>query len=502
MKRTFYTIIIVLLHLFAFSQNISITIGNEKIKWLEFARRFVGSDNQGFYTADYSEDLSSNFTLTKYSSTDINTLYSQKIKVPTVNDKECLVKTILLVENTLVLFTTQYDKNNNLNKLYANKFNSDGSINPDSKLIAEIKAIDKKTKGFFRLSVSESKKSIIVLSEQPSSETDNIRYEWKVIDKDLNTLWDKSVNLPYYGISSDLIVKMEYKNDKIYFIATNLKDISIKDRKNAKAENKLYCYDLKQSKLTEVILNIRTKSLFDLNINLNDKNQVILTGLYSFSKVLDKQVFFNKTNELRDENGAFCSIYSENLTEILYNDSIENKTDGYLYYVNDVFVQNDGTVIFVSENKNYSGNQGGTPDYNSGGVLIHAFNPINKTKWIKKIEKSQHDVVERYLFSTISLANNNSLALLINDNIKNTLTNTGNNSNKFIFENFQIEKNAITKIIQLDTKENIKENTTVKEFSNAENVVHCNIKTRISPNEIIVSVKTEGGNKYAKITFK
>jgi hypothetical protein len=398
----------------------------------------------------------------------------------------------------LVLFTTQYDGNDNLHKLYANKFNPDGSLNPDSKLIAEIKTIDKKTKGFFNLSLSESKKIILILAERPSNDTDNIRYDWKVIDRDLNVLWDKSVNLPYYGISSELIVKMEYNNNKIYFVATNLKDISIKDRRKAIAENKLYCYDLKTSKLTDVILDVKSKSWFDLNLKFNENNQVILTGLYSYSKESDKQVFFSKTSELRDAHGAFCSIYDENLVGAVFKDSIEGMARGFLNYVNDVFLQKDGTVILVSENKDYKRNEGGTTDYYSGSVFIFAFNPINKTKWNKKINKSQHDI-EYVLFSTISLSNNNSLALLINDNKENTIEKNGNN---LTFQNFTLKKNAKTNIIDLDIKGNLKENNLVPAFSNAESVVYCGVRSRISPNEVIVALKTNNGNVYGKITLK
>ena len=494
MKKTIYAVIITLLHFLTFSQNVTLISGSEKIKWLELNFNLVGADNQGFYTIDCSLDMLNNFTLTKYSSADMNKIYSQKIQTPSVNNKKCQAKKILLLDNVLVLFTTLYDGTDDLHKLYANKFNPDGSLNPDSKLIAEIKTIDKKTKGFFKLSLSESKKTILVLAERPSNETDRISYDWKVIDKDLNTLWDKSINLPYYGIDSDLIVKMEYKNDKIYFIATNLKDISNKDRKNAIAENKLYCYDLKTSKLTDIVLNVTTKSLFDLNINFNDKNQVILTGLYTFSNLLDKQVFFNKTNMLRKVNGAFCSIYSENLIETIYEDSIESIVEGYLHYINDVHIQKDGTIILISENREYK--EGASTDHFSRDAFIFAFNSINKAKWSKRIKKTQHDVGENELFSTISLSNNNNnLALLVNDNKENIVEKNGDN---LTFQNFTLKKNAKTNIINLDTKGN----SLVQEFSNSEDVLYCGVKCRISPNEMIIALKTNNGNVYGKITLK
>lgn len=509
MKNTFFTIILAVLNFSLFSQNITLAIGGE-IKRSDYDKRLVGADSKAFYTADYSEDMSSDFTLTKYSCLDVKMIYSKEIQIPKANDKKCNAKTILLVDGDLILFTTQHDKTSQVTKLYANKFNSDGSISQDSKLISEIPAIDKKKIGFFYFTISENKKTIVVLSEKPTNETDSIRYNWKIIDKDLTVLWNKSMNLPYYGISSDYTEEMDYKNDKVYFIATNLKDLSIKDRKKAIAKNKLYCYDFKKTKLTELLLNIDYKSLFDLNLNFNEKNQVILTGLYSYSPdVPYKQVFFNKNTWLRNESGAFFEIYDETLETNIYKDTISNDGSVSQFYINDVILKNDGSVIIISESNHTSESHkmsssmdgsgaSSSITYYTGDVLIHSFNPNNKSKWIKRIEKFQYVTeMESDFFSTLSLSNNNTLALIINDNRKNNLE-----SPVFKFENFKLEKNAQTKIIQVDYTGNIKENQSITDFIDSKNIIRCKRKIRINESEIIVGIKTEDGNRFAKISLK
>lgn len=499
MKNTFFTIILAVFNFCLFSQNITLTIGGE-IKRSDYDKRLVGADSKAFYTADYSEDMSSDFTLTKYSCLDVKMIYSKEIQIPNVNNKKCNAKTILLVDGDLILFTTQYDKANQVTKLYANKFNSDGSISQDSKLISEIPAIDKKQVGFFYFTVSENNKTMVILSEKPSSETDSIRYNWKIIDKDLTVLWNKSMNLPYYGLSSDYTTKMDYKNDKVYFIATNLKDLSIKDRKKAIAKNKLYCYDFKKSKLTELLFNVDYRKLFDFNLNFNNKNQIIVTGLYSYSDKSDKQGLFNIDSQLRRESGVFFEIYDETLETNFYKDTIPNE-DNRAYYVKDVFLNNDGSVMIISEN-NYtveSHKMGNAPtyDYNSNDVLVHVFNPNNKSKWIKRIKKEQHDTMESDFFSIISLSNHNTLSLFINDNRKNNLENP-----VFKFENFQLEKNAQTKILQVDNTGIIKENKSTTDFIDSKNIIRCKRKIRINESEIIVGIKTEDGNRFAKISLK
>lgn len=499
MKKVLLTLFLICsIHLFP--QYPSIKIGETKISELGSDYiPFIGADSQAFYTSDYYEDLTSNFTITKYSSKEMNIIDIKKIQVPVINDNKTCVKKVLLIDGKLILFASQYDKTNNVNRLYAININSDNKLEQSYKLISEIKTIDKKLKGFFNVTLTEDKESLIILSELPSAESDKIRYSWQIMDKNLNILWNKSINLPYYGIASDLVAKMEYRNEKIYFIVTNLKDdITIKKKING--VNKLYCYDLKTSKLTELLLNIQSKSLFDLNINFNQKNHLVLTGLYSYSKVIDKQVFFNHTRELRTENGAFCEVYSENLENILYKDSLVSTYGGFEYYLNDVFIQNDGSIFLVSENREVIGSKNGSSDYYSGGVKVHYFNSDTKVKWMKDINKNQHEVVEGgcyYYFSTLSLIKNNNLFLIINDNKNNNLE-----SSKYNFENFQLVKNIETKIIKINESGNIQTDKSIDDFIDSKNVVYCKTKSRINEIEIIVGSKGGNGKTFAKISLK
>lgn len=487
---------------YLFSQKPNIKFGETKIGGLGTDYiPFIGSDNESFYTtSDFYVDLSGSFSITKYSGTDMNVVNTKKVQTPEINGIKTSVNKILLINGKLILFVSQYDKNKNVNRLYACNVSADNVSDESYKLISEIKAIDKKLKGFFSVFLSKDKTSLIVLSELPSTESDDIRYSWRIADDNINVIWDKTITLPYHGIASDMVVETDYKNDKVYFIATNLKDDALMKMKRTNGINKMYCYDFKQSKLTEHFLNIESKSLFDLNINVNNKNQVVLTGLYSYSKVIPRQVFFNHTRELRTEDGAFCEVYSENIENVLYKDSIENGYSSFEYYVNDVFVQDDGSVFFVSENKEKIGKGDYTYDYYSKGVNIHYFNPNKNIKWAKRITKEQHEVIEGgcyYYFSTLSLIKNNNLFLIINDNKKNNLETSG-----YSFQNFNLAKNAETKIIKIDQSGTISEDKSVLEFTDSKNTIYCKTNSRINQSEMIVGSDTESGKRFARISLK
>lgn len=489
---------------YLFSQKPNIKFGETKIGGLGSDYiPFIGSDNENFYTtSNFYADLTGSFSITKYSSMNMNAVNTTKVQTPEINGIKTSLNKILLIDGKLILFVSQYDKNKNVNRLYACNVSADNVSEQSYKLISEIKAIDKKLKGFFSVFLSKDKKSLIVLSELPSTESDDVRYFWQIVDNNINIIWDKAITLPYHGIASDMVVETDYKNDKVYFIATNLKDDAIMKMKRTNGINKMYCYDFKQSKLTEHFFNIEKKSLFDLNINIDYKNQVVLTGLYSYSKVIPRQVFFNHTRELRTEDGAFCEVYSENIEHILYKDSIENGYSGFEYYVNDVFVQDDGSVFLVSENKEKVGRGNGTSeyDYYSKGVNIHYFNTTKNTKWIKRISKEQHEVIEGgcyYYFSTLSLIKNNNLFLIINDNKKNNLESAG-----YSFQNFNLAKNAETKIIKLDESGNLAEDKSVLEFTDSKNTIYCKTNSRINQSEMIVGGDTESGKRFARISLK
>lgn len=495
MKIVFPFIAIIALQFSVFSQKISIVASKTKSPSYGMGA-LTHADEEVFYVSGHIEESSASFIVTKYSCSTMNQVYAQKIKVPEVNGKECDVKKVLLVDGNLILFTTQVDKSDGLHKLYANKFNEDGTLNTESKLMASIKPVNKKLRGFFKVGLAENKKNIIILAELASTETENIKYSWRILDKNLNLILENSLELPYYGIEEYTVPDMDYKNDKVYFIAWRLKHIlDKKEREKTSSEKKLYCYNLKNSKLTEVTLNTTSSSLFDVSMKFNANGQVILTGLYSTEP---GSFFYNTSSFYRKEAGAFCEVYSDNLDTLIYKDVVQNDGDGYLFYLNDVFLQKDGTVILVSELKDISVGYGGSKqsEHLSGKVLIHAFNPVTKQKWLKSITKRQSDPGLNNFFSTLALSDGNNLAFIINDNRKNNL------GSDLKFENFGlIDKNVQTKVLIADTKGTLKEDNSVAEFSE-DFRVYCMVNKRISASEMIVSVKTEEGVKLAKITFK
>lgn len=494
MKRILPFLLVIMSQLPVFSQTFSITTGNSDSKWLS-AGDFTLADEDAFYSSGHIEGSSSSFVLTKYSSSTMDQVYQQKIKVPEVNGKECEVKKLILVDGSLILFTTQLDKSDGLHKLYANKFNEDGTLSSESKLIASIKPANKKLEGFFKVVTAENKKNIIVLSEMASTETENIKHNWRILDKDLDLILENSLELPYYGIDEPTVPEMNYMHDKVYFIAWRLKHIlDKKERDKTTSERKLYCFDLKSSKLTEVALNTESYSLFDVCIKFNSNGQVILTGLYSTEP---GSFFYNTNSFYRKEAGAFCEVYNDNLEKLIYKEQIPNDWDGYLFYLNDVFIQNDGTVMLVSEKKDISVGYGGSKPsvHLSGNVLVYAFNPTTRQNWLKVITKRQEDSGMNNFFSTLTLSDGSDLAFVINDNRKNHL------GAGLKFENFGlIDKNVQTKVLIADTEGEIKEDSSVTEFS-GNYLIYCMINIRISASEMIVSVKTEEGARLAKITL-
>jgi hypothetical protein len=458
MKKIIPLFLFVAVQLSVFSQNISIITGKTKSPSYGVGA-FTNADGEAFYVSEHIEGSSSSFIVTKYSSKTLDEIYSKKIKVPEVNGKECDVKTVLLAEGTLLLFTTQFDKTDGLNKLYANKFRTDGTIDEESKLIASVKPINKKLQGSFAVGLAENMKNVIVCTEMATSETESIKYIWKILDKNLNTTLESSMELPCYSLSNPSVRKMDYKNGKVYFISWRLRDVpKSKEKDKSPAVNKLYCYDLKNQKLTEVVLDVTHNSLFDVGISFNTKDQVILTGLYSTSE--SGYFFFAESAYNRIESGAFCEVYTDDLEKVLYKDILANDGGGYLYYVNDVLLQADGSIVLISEWKDIAEYGSSTqPHHKSGDVLIHAFNPETKEKWIRRISKDQQAGSRNDLFSTLVLSAGNNLAFLINDNRKNTL------GNALTFANFGlIDKNVQTKVLFADAKGEIKESHSVTAF--------------------------------------
>ena len=510
MKNKILVITISLINFCSFSQNIEFTLSQTEHK---DTKNFKFADSQAFYTSDFYEYQTTSFYLSKYSSIDLKNIYATKINMPKINNKETKSLELLLIENDLVLFSTLFDKKTNKFILYATKINADGILSIESKVVSEIDAY-KKSYGYFIVRLTESKKTIIINTEKPSNETDSVRYNWKIIDKNCNILRDKSLSLPYYGNESWPVKLMEYKYDKIYFLATNLKKLPVKDQIKAPIENKLYCYDLKNEKITDYPLSIETRSLFDLHINFNTENQVILTGLYSYSDINEKCVFYdNDRPDLRRGAGALCEILNENLELNLYKNYIDfpkKKTDFTPIFLKDIYLQDDGSIILISEFK-YNvgsfttitfGSNSGSSDRHFGDILINTFDPLSKAHYVNRVSKDQIQRLEGILSSYVSISNGKKIELFVSDTDDKKLTKNINTNSEFYINNSKSYKHSKTLLLEIDNKGNMKENTDVKELINREFLMMCDYKISLNQNEIIFSYENNSGQKFGKMLYK
>ncbi len=334
-----------------------------------------------------------------------------------------------LIQNEIFIFSSFADKKTRINKLYCRTFDKDTFKAGKLTEIAELPYEKKRKTGGFGLEISDDEETLLIYLNKPYQKNAPERYGFTIIDKDLNKLWEKDIELPYteqffiienYTINNDgdvYLLGQEFKEDK-------------KDRIKGKPNYKYHvlAYLDKGKKVKDYEINLEDKFITDITFKVAKNGDLICSGLYSkngtsgvkgaFYMVIDFETRQIKNNSLKEFDESFITqgwsdkaITKAKKKEIKKDKAIEL----YEYDLKDFILREDGGAVLVAEQyyvrvvtTTTTDSQGRTTTrttyhYYYNDIIVVNITPKGRIEWATKIEKNQHSVNDGGYLSSYAL---------------------------------------------------------------------------------------------------
>jgi len=327
---------------FSFAQKPEIKWGPETDIALYKKTKFVGDNENLFYSyAEQGRVLLIN-KLSLNESKDANEV---RVELPIIRGKESSFFNLVYLDGKLYLFSRVFDKAEGSNAIYANLLNSDGTLSAEAKLIDEIK-LPKNAIGNSYFELTKNATKLCLNHYEPKYDDNPEKYVYKLIDKDLKTIWTKTFEIP--------LNKEIFYNSFVLDQKDNLALLSIygKTAKEIKKNDLPYSlsliyYNHKIAKLSETPLDLQNNyfSAYELDVSRNDK--IVFAGTYSDKLSKDN----NKNFSIK---GLFCFVMNQDGQSLessqfrnLEQDFPEEKLKNY--YLKNIQYASDDRIYLITE---------------------------------------------------------------------------------------------------------------------------------------------------------
>lgn len=289
---------------------------------------------------------------------DKSNLGNQQIKPIVLNlkgeKKEIMSRELFAVANELVLLCSVNNSETKKYSLYGYAISQNLELNANPVLIDEISYTNKKAIGSFNIIPSEGNDQLLIIKKLPETTTEKITLQTKVIDKKVQTVLEKSIELPFkalnpkkkpYESTPDLLVK--FKNDRLYLFGVDLVDENEIEPDPVYKET-LISFDFASEKINAVDIDVNGMGFHDVDMAFNKTGQLMLYGLYTEAKVKDNKNYFEAgTIGGQTSRGAFVYTFSADASKIA-SKSVRAFDDKYLNYrIIDVNEFSDGSIGFT-----------------------------------------------------------------------------------------------------------------------------------------------------------
>lgn len=388
-----------------------------------------------------------------------NSLASQfttELELPEYNNKKTTLRSVIILQDRVVMLCEIYDKNEDKRILFAQPLTDKGKTDGKYIILDEINAERKRNSGNFSYVVDSERGRILLFSNPPFEKYSNEKFDFKVLDKNLDIVWEQSLELPY----PDRFFALENftldKNDNLFMICAfddfaQNKEEGGKRKAKEEARNsgntktfKLLSYSHVQSKLKEFEIDLDgDKSILNFSYELDVDNNIYATGLYS-ENVHNKRydgadgIFFVKldgvsgkvkTVNTKPFEKEFIEEYLIAIMGERKGTKKAEKGEGIKNFtIRDLINRKDGGTTIVGEiyrffTTTYTDSKGGTHTiyhYWYDYIMVISVNPEGGIDWMSYVPKIQHTQNDGGFYSSFAMiTSEDELIFLYNDNLKN-----------------------------------------------------------------------------------
>ncbi len=441
-------------------QNINSQRGPIDINWGEEYKEprnavlteFIGKDETGFYalrqgvgTGMLSKD--GTIFIEKYNDR-MKLRKSNEVKLQ-YKKNELVLEDIKLLGDKLVLFSSFKNRKKKIHYLFAQTI-SKTSLKPknDLRIIAEVPTRTQFAEGTFSLEFSRDSSKILVFSQLPYRKNTPEKYQIKVMDKQLNEIWEQDVTLPY---PDEKFTIEEYRVDtegNVFVLGVIFKD-GYRKRRSGRPNYQytLLTYSKNGSLAPEYKIDLKDQFITDLTFRIQKNGDPVCTGFYS-----DKNSYSMRGTYFFKINRKTGDVYNINMKEFEFDfltelmsdrkkrraeraeESNNNKrqTELFQYDLDKLVLRSDGGAVLIAEqyyitteNDRYRDQYGywqtrTTNTYHYNDIIVVNINPDGEIDWASHVPKRQVTSNDGGYFSSYSIAvTGKAIYMVFNDNGKN-----------------------------------------------------------------------------------
>ncbi len=414
-----------------------------EITWTESFRlerkqrltKMIGADSINFFVLQEIAGKESTWELHVYNKASMATKSINVIDLPSLPGIEMQMNDVLLFGDRLLLITTAVDDESELMSAYGTWLSEEGKPADFPVLLGQQSTTRRRGNDQFGFELSSDGSKLLIYNESEFERKANERFTLKVVDAELETVWQKDLELPY---SREIFEINQYAVDSrghVYMMSGITNDKSRNNDAERPPSDKRYViisYDPDQNKVKEFDVSLENKWVISTTFALADNGDLVIGGFYSNNRYFSiaGSFFFRIDGDSKAIEAKGLHPFSK---EVLAQFMSERKAEKGLelddFYFDHFVLREDGGASMVAEQYYVtqrfqtdiaSGRQQIQYFYHFNDVLVVDMNAEGEINWVTKVPKIQVSMNDKGPYSSYALTHvSDTLYLVFNDNPDN-----------------------------------------------------------------------------------
>ena len=380
------------------------------------------------------------------------------IEIPKIEKKKVKYEWSNTVDDKVYFLSNYFDRKSDSYTLFASELaTKTGKFNKHFQVLRVVDDKFKSGHSPFTITRSVDSTKVLVVTAYPTRNREDARYGLTVVNRDLTVLWQKDIQFPERDMDFSLLDTEVDMNGNIHFVAKIRMSREEKNEKDAKSRYyaKVYSYYHEEGELKQHEISFQDYILDDIDLDVNDKNELLGTGFYSekFLSTGYKGFFFVKIDpNTKTVSAKNVSEFSPDLIKQLYNNERQGERKAKkgkfpAYVVRASLPLKNGGYAVVAEHYVYTrtqstsanGNQTTRESWLFGNVVVMFLDADGKMETASVLKKRQYctavnggaSMLQQFGIGTVpgvnelayygiaTIRNNSDISILYNENPKN-----------------------------------------------------------------------------------
>jgi hypothetical protein len=427
--RFLFSVLITLFSFVAIAQISNVVIGSEFLNNRKSSfNGFVGETDLMVFAVDYTfiSKKKQELLVRKYDKNDLSLIESVDILSNPLIEYYNTPLELFLVNKTFYLFSKFENTKENQSRI--GLFIFDENCQPLSFKVIDTVAHISKTE--IEVKMSSDTSGFLVTQSHLHKVANRQVVELLSIDLNGGVKWKKEL-LSTNSVNQTEVEQIIHTKNETYLLC-NYGYKSAATSTSLSNKYTLWVYNHKLNFMKEVVLRLKRKWINGVKIILNKDNNLVVAGYVNDSKHFGINASFNfKLNDKYEPQTVnYYKFTNADLAKFIASKKVSRKNYIEDIYLRDLVLQKDGSFYTIGEayyiyvDRVYDPRTNitsTTNHYNYNALLISYFDKEGKLKWIKRLTKNQNTIEDYGLYSSFTTANlnNNSMAIIYNDNEKN-----------------------------------------------------------------------------------